>query len=210
MASYTVQQGDCISSIAQRHGLFWQTIWNDANNADLRAKRKSPNVLWPGDVLFLPDKEEGMHSGPTEKRHKFKKKGVPAKLRLKLEFNDKPRANEKYVLDIDGKRYTGTTDAEGRLARSIPPDARKGKLYLGTAPDQDVYDLDLGQMDPVDEVSGVQARLNNMGFDCGPVDGKMGPNTESALRGFQEKHKLPVTGRADAATRAKLVEIHGS
>jgi len=210
MPDYTVQQGDCISSIAQQHGFSWQTIWNHANNAGLRAKRQSPNVLLPGDVLFIPDKEEKIHPGPTEKRHTFKKKGVPAKLRLKIEFNDEPRANQPYFLQIDGRHYSGNTDAQGRLAHSIPLDARKGKLKVGIPPDQDEYDLDLGHMDPVDEVSGVQARLNNLGFDCGPADGKMGPDTEAALRSFQEKHKLQVTGKADAATRAKLVDIHGS
>jgi N-acetylmuramoyl-L-alanine amidase len=84
MAEHTVKQGDCISSIAERHGLFWDKVWNHPKNANLQEKRKDPNVLSPGDVVFVPDKEEREASGATEQRHRFKKKGVPAKLRLRI------------------------------------------------------------------------------------------------------------------------------
>jgi len=84
MPDDTVKQGDCISSIAQKHGLFWDKVWNHPKNAKLQETRKDPNVLSPGDVVFVPDKEEKEESGATEQRHRFKKKGVPAKLRLRI------------------------------------------------------------------------------------------------------------------------------
>jgi peptidoglycan hydrolase-like protein with peptidoglycan-binding domain len=50
----------------------------------------------------------------------------------------------------------------------------------------------------------VQEALNKQGFDVGPVDGVWGPKTANALREFQEKSKLPVSGRLDRRTVAKL------
>jgi peptidoglycan hydrolase-like protein with peptidoglycan-binding domain len=50
----------------------------------------------------------------------------------------------------------------------------------------------------------VQEALNKQGFDIGPVNGIWGPKTAKALREFQEKSKLPVSGRLDRRTVAKL------
>ena len=56
MRTYVVQQGDCLASIAQQFGYSgWQVIWNDPGNEDLRTLRKSPNVLFLGDSVVLPD-----------------------------------------------------------------------------------------------------------------------------------------------------------
>ena len=210
MPDHTVQQGDCISSIAQQHGFFWQTLWDHPNNASLRAARQCPNVLMPGDVVHIPEREEKQEAGVTEKRHPFRKKGTPAKFRIQIMVNDVPRANERYTLEIDGQTFQGTTDADGRLNRSIPPDARSGRLVVGLPPNQDEFPLNLGSIDPVDQVTGTQQRLRNMGYYAGEIDGEMGPDIEAALRLFQQKRGLPVTGQLDGATRARLQEIHGS
>jgi peptidoglycan hydrolase-like protein with peptidoglycan-binding domain len=42
------------------------------------------------------------------------------------------------------------------------------------------------------------------GFDPGPIDGIMGPKTTSALKDFQKKEGLQVTGRLNAETQARL------
>jgi N-acetylmuramoyl-L-alanine amidase len=208
MPDYRVKQGECISSIAQRHGFFWETIWNHPNNAELKQRRGDPNVLYPGDVLFIPEKEEKQESGATEQRHRFRLKGVPAMLRIRLMDNDEPRGDESYTLEIDGELLSGTTDDDGNIEQPIPPDASRGRLLVGEA--QDEYLLDLGRIDPIGEISGVQARLNNLGFDCGEVDGVLGPRTKAALREFQANYGLTDSGTADQATRDKLLEVHGS
>ena len=50
----------------------------------------------------------------------------------------------------------------------------------------------------------VQARLKAEGVYAGSVDGIMGPQTETALRRYQEKQGLPVSGAADEATLKQL------
>jgi N-acetylmuramoyl-L-alanine amidase len=204
---YKAKQGDCISSIAQKHGLFWEKVWEHPKNAQLKEKRKDPNVLYAGDMVFLPDKEENEESCATGQRHRFRKKGVPAMLRLQFFEEDEPRADEPFILDIDGELFSGTTDEEGRLEHPISPEARRGKVLLGD--DQDEYQLNLGHIDPIDEIKGVQIRLNNLSFDCGDADGVLNPKTETAIRGFQRKYDLPESGEPDEATRNRLLEVHG-
>ncbi|MBI1189259.1 MAG: hypothetical protein GC200_01070 [Tepidisphaera sp.] len=82
--SYEVGPGDCIHSIAFDHGLFWQTLWNHPDNADVKAARKSPSLLMVGDRLTVPPITIKKENRPNEARHKFKRKGVPAKLVLIL------------------------------------------------------------------------------------------------------------------------------
>jgi hypothetical protein len=209
--NHTVAQGDCISSIAEKNGLFWETVWNHPENSELKEKRKDPNILLPGDVVFVPDKQMKEESGATEQCHKFRKKGVPAKIRLQiLDDDDEPRADEPYILEIDGKAISGQTDSEGVIEQFIPPNARKGKLLVGE--EQEEYLLDLGHIDPIDTVAGVQVRLQNLGYDCGGADGKLGSKTRAAILEFQQKHELEEieeTGEIDQATLDKLEEIHG-
>lgn len=209
MAKYKVKQGDCISSIAYKHGFFPDTLWNHAENANLEQKRKDLNVLLPGDEVFVPEKEEKKESCATEQKHRFRKKGVPAKMKVRLLIKDKPRANEPYTLEIDGELFSGTTDANGMLEHCIPPNANEAKLTVGKEDEQDEYTLRLGRIDPIDEITGVQSRLNNLGFNCGKADGVFGAKTEVALKEFQKKYSLPESGRADQATRNKLVGLYG-
>lgn len=49
-------------------------------------------------------------------------------------------------------------------------------------------------------VANVQNALDQMGYNAGPPDGAMGPQTENALAGFQRDHQLPVTGQIDNPT----------
>jgi N-acetylmuramoyl-L-alanine amidase len=207
MAKHTIRQGECITSIVDKYGLFWETVWDHAQNAELKQQLQNPNVLQPGDELFIPDKEVKEENCAPEQKHRFRKKGIPAMLCLRLLDNDEPRADESYTLEVDGESFSGTTDAEGRLKQRIAPGAKQVKLLVGENKDQ--YILDLGCMDPVAETTGVQARLNNLGFNCGEVDGVSGPETKSAIHQFQQKYGLTESGEADSATRDKLVEMHG-
>ena len=55
---HTVKQGEYLSLIAAQYGFTnWQTIWNLPQNADLQKQRQNPNVLFPGDQVYVPNRE---------------------------------------------------------------------------------------------------------------------------------------------------------
>lgn len=55
-----------------------------------------------------------------------------------------------------------------------------------------------------EQVRQVQQKLNDMGYHAGSVDGVLGPQTESALRQFQQARTLDATGHIDSKTLAAL------
>lgn len=197
-----------MTSIAFEYGFLEKTIWNHPQNSELKRDRKDPNILNPGDVVHIPEKQEKQESRATDKRHAFVRKGVPAKLRIRLLLNEKPRADEKYLLDIDGEVFSGQTDANGWVEHTIPPNAKGGKLILNNGDEE--YPLMLGGIDPIDETSGVQARLKNLGFYAGEVGGEMSADTETAVKNFQGAKGLPVTGLLDQQTKDALKRDYGS
>jgi nucleoid-associated protein YgaU len=53
---HTVVQGEYLSKIARSYGFSdYRTIWEHPKNAALKQARQNPNVLFPGDRLFIPD-----------------------------------------------------------------------------------------------------------------------------------------------------------
>lgn len=206
MPEYIVKQGDCLSSIADKYGLFWEKIWNHPQNAKLKEKRKDPNILYPGDVIYIPDKEEKEETASTGQKHCFRRKGVPEKLELTLCLEGEPRRNEDYELKINGKLIKGKTDGEGKVSISIPPGARRGKLILIKTGEE--LDLELGHLDPVTEITGVQARLANLGYDV-EVSGKWDEKSKEAMKFFQKQIGLEPSGEIDDITRDKLKKVYG-
>jgi len=55
-----------------------------------------------------------------------------------------------------------------------------------------------------DLVSRVQARLRELGFDAGPINGEFGAKTQAALAQFQLSLTIPASGSLDDATLAGL------
>ncbi len=57
---------------------------------------------------------------------------------------------------------------------------------------------------PAPPVQAAQRQLHQQGYNPGPIDGIMGGYTRTALRQFQQKQGLAVTGRLDTKTKARL------
>jgi hypothetical protein len=201
---YEVQQGDCIASIAYEYGFFPDTLWNLAENAELKKLRKDPYVLLPGDIVHIPDKRIVEYPRATENTHVFKRKGVPEYLTIQLWKDREPRRNIKYSITIDGITREGTTDGEGILKYPIAPNAREAVIRLA---DGNVYTLQLGHLDPVETTIGVQKRLHALGYFDESIDGELSEALTEAIRQFQQDNGLPDTGELDAATRGELHKL---
>lgn len=205
----TIGQGDCVLSLARRYRLLPKTIWDATENTELREARDR-NILLPGDRVFIPAVDAKDEQCNTGKRHRFQLKAPPAKLKLTLMTDWEPRAGLAYTLTIGDTTYEGTTDDDGKLEHDIDLDARSGTLTLHAPDGDESIPLRLGHMNPVEDTTGVQARLNNLGFGCGAVDGDPGPRTREALATFQTERRLTVTGELDEETRRELEGCHGS
>lgn len=208
MRKHVVQSGECLSSIAFANGFFWQSLWELPENAELRATRGSPFVLRPGDVLHIPELRQKTVVVDSNARHRFRRRGVPARLRLTLRIMDQPLANLPYTLEFGEELRQGTTDDQGTVDTHIPPDIERAILRVGEGEGALVYELLPRKLNPLDGIDGVQSRLTNLGYYRGPIDGKLDESTKAAIRQFQSDQGLVVSGELDAATLESLLRGH--
>ncbi len=208
MAKLSIRQGDCLTSIALARGFDPQTLWDHPDNAELKQLRKSPHALLPGDKLEVPaieEREEGVATGSVGR---FKLSVGPVKLRIRLTRHAEPRADEAYELIFEEQTISGTTDGDGWIDQPIPSTATRATLSLLEG--EETYELQLGHLDPHDSPSGIQQRLRALGFYFGAVDEEIGPQTQAAIRRFQTKQGLEVSGEADDATVDALRDAYGT
>jgi N-acetylmuramoyl-L-alanine amidase len=211
---HVVVSGDCLSSIAAHYGFAdWRVIYDAPENADFKAKRSNPNLIYPGDVLVIPEKQEKTVDVATGASHRFQLKRSPTWLRLEVRVEGPHR----YVLHVGSEKFSGTTTGDSPLEHRINPEARRGRIQLwpdaDDAPDSPpadalVWKLQIGALDPIEEVSGIQGRLSNLGYYHGPWNGEVDELTAAAIRWFQEDHDLDSTGEIDQRLRDELGDAH--
>jgi murein L,D-transpeptidase YcbB/YkuD len=133
-------------------------------------------------------------------------------IRIRLQdFDGEPFANTEFELRVGSDLFNGTTDQEGKLEQRVPVQARQGMLKTAYGE----WTLHIGELNPIDQTpdqgaSGIQMRLRNLGFNPGPIDGIIGPQTQSAIQDFQKKCSLKVDGVCGPQTSRRLLEEHGS
>jgi N-acetylmuramoyl-L-alanine amidase len=227
---YVVRQGDHLSSITKAFGFSdYKTIWEHPHNANLKQKRQNPNILLPGDSLFIPDRETREESRSTNQHHKFVRKTPMLQLRLTLEdLYEKPIANAACLLAVGSEFRNVTTDGNGKINEKIPPDLHEATLLIrdSQTPIANIpIPIKIGRLDPVDAVSGQIGRLNNLGYFAGNPDsppGTSGSGTaddgndadaaaqlRSAIEEFQCDQGLTVDGICGSITQAALKKAHG-
>src|SRR5438094_10041608 len=108
---YVVREGDGMSSIAEAHGFFWDSLWNLAENAELKAARPNPEVLMPGDRVTIPEKRIKSVTLAAGASHRFRRKGIPVRLILRLcDGTGAAFANARYRLIVGEVVRQGRTD----------------------------------------------------------------------------------------------------
>ncbi|MEO6002385.1 MAG: peptidoglycan-binding protein [Opitutus sp.] len=216
--THIVEQGEHLSGIAETYGFHtYKQIWDDPANAKLKEERKNPNVLYPGDSVVIPDQEQKDKSCSTGARHSFRLLSDTLHLRFVVRNeSDQAVANADYTLVVESDSETKKTDGAGKLEKRIQRSAKQARLRLKS--DKFATDLNLllaiGQLDPVDKVTGQISRLNNLAYGAGevqePADDAAREQFRSAIEEFQCNEKLTVDGKCGPRTQAKLKEIHGS
>jgi len=208
---YTVKQGDHLFSIAEDHGFHdYHILWDHPKNAELKNTRQNPNILFPGDQVFVPDPEIREETRSTDNRHSFVVNTQTLQLRIILEdLYEKPIAGAPCDLMLNGEIHNLTTDSRGLLELDIPAKAKNGFLVVKSnqTPFRDVQiPIKIGHLDPIDTPSGQQARLDNLGYFAGDGDDDA---FKSAVEEFQCDNRLTVDGVCGPVSQAKLKQVYG-
>jgi N-acetylmuramoyl-L-alanine amidase len=186
-------------------------IYQDASNADLRQRRPNPNLLYPGDTIVIPAHELKAFDLATGQRHCVVVQVPKRKIRVRmLDARRDPMKNVPFKIEAGGRVYEGQSDGDGIVEKMVPAEMEQATLCIGDV----TVPLQLGHLNPNDNtqdngVSALQARLKNLGYAPGRIDGRIGPRTRAALRRFQADNDLEVTGEPDDATLAALRDGHG-
>jgi Putative peptidoglycan binding domain len=211
---HVVLQGEHLTQISAKYGfLDYRTIWNHPQNVDLKARRKTPNVLLPGDTVHIPDKLQKEESRATGQLHRFQIPSQRLFLHLVLkDWANQPLTDTECELQLEGKAIPLKTDAAGRI--KVPISITEAEATLTFKDPMVPFDLlvpiKIGYLDPVDSASGQMARLSNLGYITRPLEDVDDIVMARTVQEFQCDAGLPVTGECDAATQSKLKEMHGS
>jgi Putative peptidoglycan binding domain len=210
MGYHTVTDGEWMGRIAWDAGFKeWRWIWEHGNNAGLRAKRHDPNMLAPGDTVWLPPAKPKSTSHSTDKAHEFVRDRDEDKLVLR--FNGVALYVQNfgaisYTLTVNGNPTTGTIASENdQIEIPLPISTKEATLEIGGV----TRTLTVGGLQPIERMAGMQARLNNQSFLDGPVDNLNGPKTKHGATEFQDYYKLKVDGIIGPETRGKMKTLYG-
>lgn len=216
--THTVAQGETLTRIARQYKYSsWKKIYEHPDNAEFRALRENPDIIFPGDKIIIPDIEPKKMSARAGKGHTFclKRETEVFKLRV-LDSYGEPVQQGRVVVEVgDEKHDIIMLDNDGIIEIPLNKgDEATGKIEVyADASDEkpsQVFEVQLAHLDPVEELSGVQARCNLLGHDCGVADGIMGSKTRAGVKSFQAAHGLDVDGVPGPLTKAKLKEVYGS
>lgn len=210
--THRVRQGECVQSIAAAYGVAdWRAVYDDAKNAELKKRRPNPNELAPGDLLVLqvPEPEPLRFESGSTQSYKVNLPTAPLRLFL-TDPSGQAMSGKPYKIRIGKKVYEGTVPDDGVVEHQVSATATAAVLEidLGDAiGGKAAIPIRIGHLDPLSVISGVQGRLQSLGFPA-PSSGKLDDATRAAIALFQAKIGRTPTGELDDETRAALGKRH--
>ncbi len=213
--THTTAAGDTMVTVAFTYGFRdWRAIYDHPQNAPLKESRPNPDVLNPGDSIYIPDKEPIERDCATNQRHQFTLKSLRALFCVRL--NDPfgvPYGNVKYQLVVEGETIEGQLE-NGEVKCDVLPTTHDAELTIwpdAADPDRSLHwTLRLGHLDTTATNAGIKGRLNNLGYACDPSSDALDDDAKNAIRAFQTDAGLPATGEIDDATKQRLEAMHVS
>ena len=220
---HTVLEGEHLAGIAAQHGFHdLGTILDHPENDELKKSRPNPNILVAGDRVFIPDPEEKEEVAATQKRTIFQLAGLGLELHAKIV----DQGFAAFSGDVTLKALGTTTPMKpnGDVFESfLDPTAKHATLQFpvsDTERKRPPITLEPGRLDPLDTLSGLQQRLNNLGYFAGFVktpatDPKkleqQDPQLFMAVQEFQCDHIKPeeADGIPGKKTLDKMKEVYG-
>jgi N-acetylmuramoyl-L-alanine amidase len=202
---YVVQQGDHLAKLAFAHGTDPDTVWGHPKNKDVVARRAERDTLAPGDVLYLPGEPPPALALSEGTSNSYRATVPKVTIKMRLAGSSRPVAGKAFEVHGAGnKPVTGTTSGDGAVSFEVPVFVREVELRV---PDAGIaLSVRIGDLDPIEERSGVVQRLRNLGLvGAGAVSDEQ---LAQGLRAFQREHGLKTTGDVDDATRSALKSAH--
>jgi N-acetylmuramoyl-L-alanine amidase len=183
---YVIKQGDYLAALAHKFDFDADSIWNHDKNADLREARPNPNILSPTDMLYIPDqvdKEPNWLALTTGTTNTFVSDAPTVTITIR--FADDDLANQAYTV-VELPDLTGLTTGDDGTA-SFPILVTLASFTIEFTRSGATFPIFVGHLDPIDTLSGVAQRLQNLGYlGSQPDDGQLDVNAVRAgLRLFK-------------------------
>lgn len=197
MKPYIVRQGEYLTKIAFEQGFDAKRVWNDAKNAELRSGRKDPEMLAPGDIVYVPDRPSIAGVAEVQGRSAFVTSIPRIEIALELRVDGEPMTGRAFLVvaaEGDQVLHEGVTEADGRVRFDVSVQTREVRLLVAGRVEVLV---EVGAMDPAEETSGVSARLMNLGY-------LHEPSTPSS-RAYREALAMFAASRCDPGADSETV-----
>jgi hypothetical protein len=204
---YVVRAGDHLDLIAHKHGVTPDDIWNHPRNAALNDRRKNPNLLCFGDVIYIPEVTRRWIPLFVGASNTIVATVPKVQLSVRFSVQGAPLAGKRCVVHGIDQPLELTTDGAGKLSLETPITVQTVVVEFPDVPM--VRTLCIGHLDPADEPTGAFQRLQNLGYASSRS--LVGDRAALAglLRRFQEDSGLKSTGSLDKDTIAALEAAHG-
>ena len=221
---HIVHEGEHLAGIAAENGFqTLDAILDHPENAEFKKLRENPLLLVAGDRIFIPDPEPKDESASTEQRAVFQLAGLGLELHAKVVDQGFTAFSGDVALKAGGSTIPMKPNGEVFEA-FLDPSLKAATLQFpvsATERKRPPINLEPGRLDPLDTLSGLQQRLNNLGYFAGFVktaatDAKKLEEQDlqlfMAVQEFQCDHmKVPddVDGVPGKKTLDKMKEVYG-